>query len=275
MQRHTRDVDGEQLGWLEEGEGTAVVFVHGIPTGPRLWRRVIPLVDDARCLAFEMLGYADSIPHGVGRDISVAAQAARLWRWLDALEIERAVLVGHNLGGGVAQIAAAASPHRCAGVILSNAVAYDSWPIPSVKTIRAAGGLVERMPAGLFRPVLSAFVRAGHDDARVGAESAALHWQPYRDHDGAAAFVRQIRSLRTADTLAVAHQLRRVAVPARVVWGAADRFQKIVYGERLARDLHATLTRLDTAKHFVPEDHPQPVAAAINDVVAAAQDTRR
>src|SRR5919201_1626173 len=141
MQRHTRDVDGEQLAWHESGDGTPVVLVHGIPTGPRLWRNVTALVHDARCLAFEMLGYADSIPYGVGRDISVAAQAARLWRWLDALEVERAVL-------------------------------------------------------------------AGHDDARVGSESAALHWQPYRDHGGAAAFVRQVRSLRTADTLAVADQLK-------------------------------------------------------------------
>lgn len=58
-------------------------------------------------------------------------------------------------------------------------------------------------------------------------------------------------------------------VPAHVVWGAADRFQKLRYGERLARDLGARLTRLDGARHFVPEDHPDSLAAAINELVAS------
>lgn len=47
--------------WEEEGEGTPVVILHGIPTSPRLWRHVVPLVassdgGNARCLAWEMVG---------------------------------------------------------------------------------------------------------------------------------------------------------------------------------------------------------------------------
>jgi pimeloyl-ACP methyl ester carboxylesterase len=45
----------------------------------------------------------------------------------------RAVLVGHDLGGGVAQIAAVRAPGRCAGLVLANSIGYDSWPIPSVR----------------------------------------------------------------------------------------------------------------------------------------------
>lgn len=271
MQRRVREVDGEALAWYETGDGVPVVLVHGIPTGPLFWRHVISRVDVGRCLAFEMLGYAESIRGGEGRDISVAAQAERLWRWLDALDIDRAILVGHDLGGGVAQIAAVAAPDRVAGLILTNSIAYESWPIPSVKAMRAAGALVGRIPTRAFRPMLEQFVRAGHDDAPIGAESAALHWLPYRDHDGAAAFVRQIRSLRTTDTLAIADRLPTLAVPARIVWGAADRFQKLTYGERLAHDLRAPLIKLAGAKHFVPEDHPGPIADAVNEVVEAEQ----
>lgn len=274
MQRQSRDVDGELLAWHEQGEGVPVVLVHGIPTGPELWRHVAPLVADARCLAFEMLGYAGSIPLGEGRDISVAAQAARLLRWLDALGIDRAVLVGHDLGGGVVQIAAVTDPRRCAGLVLSNAIAYESWPIPSVKAMRAAGTIVERMPAPLFRPTFSAFIALGHDHRRGGAESRDVHWGPYEQHGAAPAFVRQIRSLRTEDTLAIADRLPTLHVPARVVWGAADRFQKLRYGERLARDLRAQLTRVEGGRHFVPEDHPGAIAAAINDVVAEVRHRR-
>jgi pimeloyl-ACP methyl ester carboxylesterase len=116
---------------------------------------------------------------------------------------------------------------------------------------------------------LAGFIRVGHDDIQVGRGSAEMHWQPYQRHGGADAFVRQIRSLRTEDTMDVAGRLTSLDTPARVVWGAADRFQKIGYGERFARDLRAPLTRLDGAKHFVPEDHPQAVADAVNEVLDA------
>jgi pimeloyl-ACP methyl ester carboxylesterase len=44
-------VDGETVRWLEQGNGRPVVLVHGIPTSPRLWRHVLPLVR-GRCLAW-------------------------------------------------------------------------------------------------------------------------------------------------------------------------------------------------------------------------------
>jgi pimeloyl-ACP methyl ester carboxylesterase len=66
------------------------------------------------------------------------------------------------------------------------------------------------------------------------------------------------------DTLAIADRIPSVNVPARIVWGAADRFQKIGYGYRLAYELGAPLDRVEEGKHFVPEDHPESVAAAVN-----------
>ncbi len=57
-------------------------------------------------------------------------------------------------------------------------------------------------------------------------------------------------------------------MPARVVWGAADGFQKVEYAERLAWDLGAELTRVPGGKHWVPEDHPDVIAAALADLVA-------
>jgi pimeloyl-ACP methyl ester carboxylesterase len=109
-----------------------VVQLHGIPTSWALWRHVLPQVRGGRLLALELAGYGESIPAGRDREISVARQADYLLAWLDHLDIERAVLVGHDLGGGVAQIAAVRQPRRCAGLVLTNAICYDSWPIPAV-----------------------------------------------------------------------------------------------------------------------------------------------
>jgi pimeloyl-ACP methyl ester carboxylesterase len=266
-----REISGLPQRWLERrGEGLPVALVHGIPTSPELWRHVMPHVDGARLLAWEMPGYGRSwdVPPEV--DISVAAQADRLLAWLDALQIERAVFVGHDLGGGVVQIAATRAPERCAGLVLTNAIGYDSWPIPEVKAMRAAGPLLQRLPRPLRRAQFSLLIKQGHDDPQRASESIDVHWRGYDHRRGGVALVRQMRSLRTADTQAVAGTLPRLELPAAVVWGAADRFQKVRYGRRFASDLNGSIDEIEGGKHFVPEDHPDRVAGAIADVLRRA-----
>ncbi|HXI11297.1 MAG TPA: alpha/beta fold hydrolase [Thermoanaerobaculia bacterium] len=93
MQKRSFDLAGETVRWSESGSGFAVVLVHGIPTSPELWRRVVPLVKGARSMALEMRGCGESMDTRKGRDISVAVQAERLLAWLDAIGITRAILV--------------------------------------------------------------------------------------------------------------------------------------------------------------------------------------
>jgi pimeloyl-ACP methyl ester carboxylesterase len=266
--RREVEVAGTPVAWHESGDGFPVVFVHGIPTGPALWRHVLPLVDDARCLAFEMVGYADSIPAGRGRDISVGRQADYLLGWLDELGVDRAVLVGHDLGGGVAQIAAVRAPERCAGLVLTNTIAYDSWPIPSARALRAAAPVLRRLPPAAVYPIMASMLARGHDDLGVARESLTVHRRPYARHDGAAALARQVASLDVDDTRSVADRLPQLELPARLVWGAGDQFQELSYGQRLARDLDAELTAIAGGKHFVPEDHPDEIAAAVGKTLA-------
>lgn len=58
-----------------------------------------------------------------------------------------------------------------------------------------------------------------------------------------------------------------------MVWGTGDQFQKVSYGERLARDLRTDLRRIDGAKHWTPEDHPHTIAEAITELVAIAAES--
>jgi pimeloyl-ACP methyl ester carboxylesterase len=259
--------------WLERGDdGSPIVLVHGIPTSAELWRHVMPLVDGARLLAWEMPGYGRSWNVRPDVDISVAAQAGHLLGWLRELGIERAILVGHDLGGGVVQIATTRDPARCAGLVLTNAIAYDSWPIPEVKAMRAAGPLLTRLPRALVRAQLAMLMRQGHDDAQRAREATEVHWPGYDHPGGGGTMVRQMRSLRSEDTEAVAPALAGLDLPAAVVWGAADRFQKLEpYGRRLAADLRATLDEIPGGKHFTPEDHPDRVATAIRTVLDRAR----
>ncbi len=275
MEYRTVNVEGIRMRWEEEGEGQPVVFIHGIPTSPRLWRHVIPLVEEARSMAWEMIGYGASIEEGQNRDISVARQADYLTAWMRQVGLESALIVGHDLGGGVAQILAVRHPELVRGLVLTNAICYDSWPIPNVKAMRATAPLVERLPDAVlrFNLYVSLFLR-GHDDPTRAKESIGEHWPYYERAGGAEALVRQVRSLDVQDTLAVADQIPNLKVPARLVWGAADQFQKIGYGYRLAYELGAPLERIEEGKHFVPEDHPEQVAAAVNGLLEQAASER-
>ncbi len=251
------------------------MLVHGIPTSPALWRHVLPLLPDTRALALEMTGYGDSIPAGRDRDLSLSAQADRLTGWLDALRIPRAVLVGHDLGGGVVHIAAVRRPDLCAGLVITNAVGYDSWPIPSVKAMRAASPALATLPAVALRPALGMLLARGHDSLGKAREALGVHYRPYAEHGGGAAMARQVAALDVRDTLAVQDALPRLQVPARVVWGVADPFQKIRYGERFARDLGTQVRRIEGGRHFVPEDAPEVLAAEIRSVLAEVGDPPR
>jgi len=254
--------------WIEHGSGRPVVLVHGIPTSPRLWRHVSPLVQ-GRSLAWEMTGYGSSIPDGAGLDLGLAAQAERLLGWLDAVGLDKPVLVGHDLGGGVAQIAAVRAPDRFSGLVLTNAVCYDSWPIPSVKVMARSAAVLRHMPDIAMYPSFVQLLRRGHDNQTVARESIGEHWQYYVTHGAAASLMSQVTALDVADTVAVADHLPGLDLPARVVWGDADQFQKVRFGQRLAADLRTDLRRIPGGKHFTPEDHPELLAEAINGLLVA------
>jgi pimeloyl-ACP methyl ester carboxylesterase len=241
----SRTVNGVQMRWEEAGTGFPVVFIHGIPTSPALWRHVVPKIGKARCLAWEMVGYGASIPQGEGRNISVGRQADYLVDWLSELGIERAIFAGHDLGGGVAQIAAVRHPELCAGLFLTNSIGYDSWPIPSIKAMRIGRALVRRMPDAAMRLTMATLYRRGHDNAEQARAALEEHWPHYQRNGAGKAMARQVAALDVNDTLAVADALPRLDIPARIVWGAADRFQKIEYGERFVRDLQARMTKVE------------------------------
>lgn len=100
--------------------------------------------------------------------------------------------------------------------------------------------------------------------ATTGTVRTAVHWRPYVSHGASRALLRQMAPLDANDTLALAGRLGGPGLPARVLGGDADSFQRIRYGRRLAREPGTDLEVIPGAKHFTPEDHPRAIAAAVN-----------
>lgn len=260
-------VDNIEMSWRESGEGPVVIAVHGIPTSPELWRDVLPRLSGVRALAWELVGYGLSMDEGKDRDISVSAQADYLAAWMKHLDIENAILVGHDLGGGVVQQLAVRYPKLCCALFLTNVIGYDSWPIPSVKLLQKTAAVAKHMPDAMFKGLIGSLFARGHDNADAAAAAYRIHGPRYLERGGAAAFIRQVVSLDVEDTLSIADRLSGLGIPARLVWGEADEFQKVEYGRKFASDLDAPLRLIPGGKHFTPEDHPNIIAEEIMKLV--------
>ncbi|WP_343599190.1 alpha/beta hydrolase [Pseudomonas sp.] len=113
----------------EAGKGEAIVLLHGIGSGAASWLQVaLGLCERARVIAWDAPGYGQSAPLPM---VSPRATdyAARLASLLDALQVERCVLVGHSLGALTAAAFAQAQPQRVSElVLLSPARGYGARP---------------------------------------------------------------------------------------------------------------------------------------------------
>lgn len=273
-------VNGILMRWEEHGEtgpdAVPVVMLHGIPTNPRLWRYVIPQLPQtgARYLAWELVGFGWSMEQGLDRDISVERQADYLYDWLQHLGISQAVFVGHDVGGGVLQQLLVKHPELCRGLVLADCVAYDNWPVAAVRAAKKQTGMISKLPSALLKPIfLTGLANLGHDQAGRRKESAELHWQPYSRAIGPKGFAHQLDHMNEKDTQALAGKLSVIGGVKRVVWSDAD---PLVFasGERLAQELGAPLTRIPDGRHFSPEDHPEVIAHAINEVITEVKSNK-
>jgi 2-hydroxymuconate-semialdehyde hydrolase len=261
-------VDGVELAYRRAGSGQPLLLLHGIPTSSRLWDSVgADLATDFDVIAPDLLGYGDSAKPA-DRDVSMAAQALLVPKLLDGLGVDRAIVVGHDLGGAVAQRMAVEAPERVAGLVLIDSVSFDSWPILRMRMLRAtAPPFARHWPRqwfAWFAMTMRPYVRGS--DAREAFGASLEAWSG--DRDGAEAFMRNARAMDPRITEEVAPRLAEVDVPAHVVWGRRDPFQKVRWAARLRDAIPgATLTLLDGG-HFLPWDRPAEVAREIRALAA-------
>lgn len=201
-------------------------------------------------------GYSDK---GDRFDRSIRAQALTIERWMDALTIDTATVVAHDIGGGVALRLATLRPGRISKLCLLNTVCYDSWPIEAMLQLghpEARRKLSASSVLTLLRQPLKQGFAVSPDAALLDGLLA-----PYATEVGKLSLIRNAAALNTNLTTELTRLLPGLKIPTLVLWGEEDVFQPIRFGERLARDIpHARLIRLKEARHFVMCDQPQAVA---------------
>ncbi|HTL95616.1 MAG TPA: alpha/beta fold hydrolase [Gemmatimonadaceae bacterium] len=262
------DVGGARLYYYATGTrgvGEPVVLIHGFPTSSHLWRDVAPLIPDGhRVVVIDLLGYGRSDPPN-GRDLSIRGHAERVIGLLDALRISYASIVGHDLGGGIAQYLAVRHPTRVARLALIDSVAFDDWPTRPLKLARTTLPLTRFLPATWILSILRSELERGYAHEDSGARSIDIYVRPFCLPNGRDVLVSHLEALDAEETVALQQRLKDIVAPTAIVSGAHDPFLP----PALAKRLHATipgasLNIIADVRHFTPEEAPETIGAILS-----------
>lgn len=124
------EVLGNNIAYIEDGEGPVVLFIHGNPTSSYLWRNIIPHVsDDHRAIALDLIGMGSSDKPDIG--YTLQDHYAHVEGFIEALELEDVILVLHDWGGALGTLYAADHPGNVRAVVMMEAAAPPALPVPS------------------------------------------------------------------------------------------------------------------------------------------------
>ena len=262
------DVDGSRVHHVDEGTGPPLLLLHGNPTWSFLYREVIAgLRDRFRCVAVDYPGFGLSRP-APGYGFTPAEHAEVVRRLVLELDLRGVTLMVQDWGGPIGFAAATRTPERFSAFVVANTWAWPKSDLATQLFSRGLGGpvgrrLIERrnvfveriLPAGVRRRTLSPEVMAAYR----GPFPTPASRRPVAVLPG--------EILRSRPFLAqVEQRLPALADrPALILWPTADpafrarerRRWEALFG-------HHETVLLEGAGHYVQEDAPEEIVAAVS-----------
>lgn len=256
--------------------GPPVLLLHGIPGSRRTWRRVVERLRlTCRVIVPDLFGFGDSSdPPG---DSHANGQAHGLVHLLDRLGIETAHVVGFDFGGPVALMLYGAAPGRFLSLTLVATNALTDTPLPrplALARVPVVGTVV--FHALCSWPGLASLWFSAVGDKTACSWSSFVAGIPSRRSRRwtRRIFLDSLQNL-SVRYAAVEAMLPAIACPTTVLWGDRDPFFPITVGARTASRIPAaTFEVLPRCGHFIPEERPAAVAAAVLKHVESIQDPR-
>lgn len=255
-------VSGGELAYADEGDGPAVLLLHGFPTSSHLWRDLVPILAPRfRAIAPDLLGYGDSEKPDDPRALAIRAQAAAMRELLSALDVEELAVVGHDIGGGVAQLLALEGGVRTLALI--DSISFDSWPIEGVKMLQEARP--EQVDEEFARGVVGVALGIGMSEPKMlQDEDREEYVRPWLADP--MAVIRAARGIDGAGLVGTEGALAALDARTLVVWGEDDPYQPAELAERLGEVIPgATVALIPGCSHFVTEDAPDAVLPLISE----------
>jgi pimeloyl-ACP methyl ester carboxylesterase len=270
-------IHGYRRAYRMMGSGPAILLLHGIGDTSESWVPLMPaLAAHHTVIAPDLLGHGESDKPRA--DYSVAAYANGMRDLLSVLDVDRATVVGHSLGGGVAAQLAYQHPERCDRLVLvaSGGVGREVTPVLRLATAPLAE--LALPPLGWPLPRLGGLVlldvlrRLGTDLGRDADELRRV-FDGLPDGASRAAFTRTLRSVVDWKGQVVTMLDRcylAEAMPTLLVWGAHDGVIPVDHAHRAYEAMPGSrLEIFDDAGHFPHHADPDRFLDVLGDFIAA------
>lgn len=242
----TVNIDGTAIYYVTRGDlsSTPLVLVHGAGGTHRHWLNQVQEHSlPEGVLALDLPGHGNS--GGVALN-SVAEYARVVLKVLDALQISRAILGGHSMGGAIALTAALEAPAKAAGLVLV-ATGARLRVAPQFLNTFAAGERVPNFTSYLYGPAADPELVA-QAEAELEAVSPAA----------------SLADFSACDTFDVREHLAEISIPALILVGTEDVMTPPKYAEFMAATMpFASLTTIEEAGHMLMLEKPAAVNQAI------------
>jgi pimeloyl-ACP methyl ester carboxylesterase len=277
-----RVVHGYRRAFRVVGSGSPLVLVHGIGDSSATWKPILPeLAKRHLVIAPDLLGHGHSDKPRA--DYSVAAYANGVRDLLGILGVERATLVGHSLGGGVAMQFAYQFPERTERVVLvgSGGAGPDVTPVLRMMTLPGAAVLLHllRMPTARLQVGAAVQVlRLLGNGLGQDAPDLLRMVDALPDATARAAFIRTLRAVvdwrGQVITMLDRCYLTR-GMPTLLVWGSRDAIVPVAHAYRAHQAMPGSrLEVFEGAGHFPFHTDPARFVAVLEDFLATTEPAR-
>jgi pimeloyl-ACP methyl ester carboxylesterase len=272
-------VHGHRRAFVKTGSGPVLLLLHGLGCDHTTW---LPVVD-ALARRYTVIA-PDLLGHGASdkprADYSVGGFANGMRDLLTVLEVDKATVVGHSFGGGVAMQFAYQYPERTERLVLVGSGGLGPEVSPAIRAITTTG----------FHQVMGLLTLPGIRHVGMGGLHALSRSgvRQFRDFDEVASIYGSFRD--PAARAAVRHVVRAVvdwqgqivtmadrayltdAMPMLVVWGDHDRVIPVSHAARAAELApKARVEILPNAGHFPHKDHPERFCKILSDFIRTTQ----
>lgn len=250
----------------KRGGPAPLVMLHGFLMSHEYFRPVIArLAQGRRVIAIDHLGYGESdrpLPERYRYDLP--AFASTVLDVLDALDVPRADVLGHSLGGGVALYLGARHARRVARLVLACPTIFP-LPMPQAAEVLKVPLVGERLWKYAMRKAdVLRVLRRDHakNPGAVTPDFVDYLWERLERSGGKEASFATLQTLMQLSHYAA--EPARVVQPTQLVWGDEDRVVPEEHGVRLAREIErAELVRVPEAGHLMFMDQPDAFTAVV------------
>jgi haloalkane dehalogenase len=267
------------------GDGTPIVLMHGFPDDHNSYERLLPLLGPRRAVAFDWHGYGRSERSDLG-GFTLKEHASELEALLDRLDIDAAILVGHDASGPDAVAFSVEHPQRVRHLVLLNTIFghLPSLKLPEMIRLLADPNLIALTDAMISDEAQRLWllqVTADHwgldagDPEGVAVQSILPQFFGNAHQPDAIAAIRTwtaglFDSLDEQDQLVNSGALGDLEVPVSIIFGESDRY----LSSSLAREIAGLFTNpsfhlVPDASHWPQHDQPDVVAGLLDDIAGA------